>query len=192
MATPKVVIDEEEQMASDFLKQVIKPADEKRLSPLLDKDEKQQVWNLGQSLDSKKVTSALGYLDLKQICYCLAQALQKHIQFSKGHFFLDEIKSSTGEGVDQMEFSYNLGKDMKIDLDAAKQKRDEKKQKQEQSKKEFEELKKQMEQNKNAVPSKTPKNPTNNKGRLIDQEREDDGVAERSDDGYSDIEDETH
>lgn len=46
--------------------------EERKLSPLLEKEEKQAVWNLGQSLDSKKITSALGYLDLKQICYCLA------------------------------------------------------------------------------------------------------------------------
>ena len=41
-------------------------------SPMLDKGEKDKAMNLGHSLDSKKVTSALGYLDLKQICYCLA------------------------------------------------------------------------------------------------------------------------
>jgi len=54
------------------------------MSPLLVPEEKEAAWNLGQSLDSKKVTSALGYLDLKQICYCLAQALNKHIEFSRG------------------------------------------------------------------------------------------------------------
>jgi hypothetical protein len=32
---------------------------------LLEAKEKDTAWNLGQSLDSKKVTSALGYLDLK-------------------------------------------------------------------------------------------------------------------------------
>lgn len=45
---------------------------EKKLSPLLDPGEKAYALNLGQSMNSKKVTSALGYLDLKQICYCLA------------------------------------------------------------------------------------------------------------------------
>lgn len=39
---------------------------------LITKDERDQAWNAGHSLDSKKITSALGYLDLKQICYCLA------------------------------------------------------------------------------------------------------------------------
>lgn len=40
-------------------------AKERKLSPLLEAGERDQVINLGQSLDSKKVTSALGYLDLK-------------------------------------------------------------------------------------------------------------------------------
>jgi hypothetical protein len=56
-----------------------KPQPERKLSPLLDAGEKAGAWNLGQSLDSKKITSALGYLDLKQICFCLAQGLHKHI-----------------------------------------------------------------------------------------------------------------
>ena len=45
---------------------------EKKFEPLIEKDERDAAWNAGHSLDSKKVTSALGYLDLKQICYCLA------------------------------------------------------------------------------------------------------------------------
>ena len=59
-----------------------KDAKEKKWDPLIEKEDRDKAWNLGHSLDSKKVTSALGYLDLKQICYCLAQALNKHIQFS--------------------------------------------------------------------------------------------------------------
>ena len=59
---------------------------------LLDKDERDKAFNLGHSLDSKKVTSALGYLDLKQICYCLAHALNKHNEFSQGFFFLGDLR----------------------------------------------------------------------------------------------------
>ena len=111
-----------------------KPEPEKKLSPLLEKGEKEAVWNLGQSLDSKKVTSALGYLDLKQICYCLAQALNKHIKFSRGQYFLDDLKrvakQEKNEIVgDQVEFSYNLGNDLKIDIEAAKQKQKDKEEK---------------------------------------------------------------
>ena len=102
---------------------------DKKLSPLLSADEKKVAWNLGQSIDSKKVTSALGYLDLKQICYCLAQAMNKHIEFSQGFFFLEDLKKSAlqkNEIVgDQVDFSYNLG-DLKIDVDAAKKKQAEK------------------------------------------------------------------
>jgi hypothetical protein len=99
------------------------------------------MWNLGQSLDSKKVTSALGYLDLKQICYCLAQALNKHIQFSKGQHFLCDLQQEQN-----LDFSYNLGNGMKIDIEAAKQKKAAKEQQQEETKKQFELLKAQMEQ----------------------------------------------
>ena len=78
------------------------PEDGRRrpLSPLLDIKEKNSAWNAGQSCDSKKVTSALGYLDLKQICYCLAQALNKHIEFSKGYYFLDELIAANEAGED--------------------------------------------------------------------------------------------
>ena len=61
-----------------------KKVKQRPLSPLLDKKERDEMRDLGQSLDSKKVTSALGYLDLKQICFCLAQGIMKHITFSKG------------------------------------------------------------------------------------------------------------
>ena len=39
----------------------------------------------------------------------------KHIEFAKGNFFVDEMKK-----VQDVEFSYNLGKGMKIDLDEVK------------------------------------------------------------------------
>jgi len=90
------------------------------MSPLLDKEERERQWKLGQSLDSKQVTSALGYLDLKQICYCLAHALMKHIEFAKGAAFTEDL------GKDALDFSYALGDDLKIDIEAAKQKKAEK------------------------------------------------------------------
>ena len=96
---------------------------ERKLSPLLEAGERDKVFNLGQSLDSKKVTSALGYLDLKQICYCLARALSRHIEFSRGQFFLDDMaKKQTDKEVENIEFSYNLGDKLKIDIDDAKRK----------------------------------------------------------------------
>jgi hypothetical protein len=90
------------------------PANERKLSPLLEPEEKHYALNIGQSMDSKKVTSALGYLDLKQICYCLAQALNKHIQFSRGELFLDDLKllnqmeADNSQVGNDIEFSYHL------------------------------------------------------------------------------------
>lgn len=112
-------------------------------------DERKLAWNFGQSLDSKKITSALGYLDLKQICYCLAQALNKHIEFSRGYFFLDDLKKQAkmvNEVVgDQVEFSYNFNEGLKIDVEAAKQKQAEREQKEKERQREFDKLKLQME-----------------------------------------------
>jgi len=68
---------------------------------------------------------------------------------------------SKEQKTDICEFSYNLGNVMKIDLEAAKEKKNKKL---EENKKQFEELKKQMEDGAgNVVPHKTPKNLTNNK-----------------------------
>lgn len=93
---------------------------------------------MGQSFDSKKVTSALGYLDLKQICFCLARALGRHIEFSQGCFFLDDLKmmkqNAEEAQIDKLEFSYNLGDQLKIDLEEAKKRQREKKKKADQSK----------------------------------------------------------
>lgn len=94
-------------------------------SSMLSPGEKQKAFNAGQSMDSKKVTEALGFLDMKQICYCLAQALMKHIEFGKGFFFLPDLqkylKHCEEKQIDDkptntnlnLEFTYDLG-EMKI------------------------------------------------------------------------------
>jgi hypothetical protein len=43
-------------------------------------------------MDAKKVTETLGFVDMKQICYCLAHALNKHIEFGKGFYFLSDLQ----------------------------------------------------------------------------------------------------
>ena len=110
----------------------------KKWDPLIEKEDRDKAWNLGHSLDSKKVTSALGYLDLKQICYCLAQALNKHIQFSQGHFFLNDLQEHVKQkkleesqanfnnmNGEELEFTYNLGDKFRIDIDGAKKRKEE-------------------------------------------------------------------
>lgn len=62
-------------------------------SELLDPSERKKVFNAGQSIDSKRVTEALGFIDMKQMCYCLAQALMKHIDFGKGFYFLQDLQN---------------------------------------------------------------------------------------------------
>ena len=104
-------------------------------SSLIDKAERDKMWNTGYSLNSKKVTETLGFVDMKQICYCLAHAIMKHIEFGKGFFFLVDLQQSIlkmqraeaagfsdggqtpilGRHNDSLEFSYNLG-EMKIEL----------------------------------------------------------------------------
>ncbi len=121
---------------------------ERKLSPLLEKEERELLWNnaLGHSLDSKQVASALGYLDLKQICLCLAHALMRHIQFSQGFYFLDDlqeqIKALQLEDELKLEFSYEIPQEMKIDIEGAKRRKRERDQRaEEEAKKEYEELK---------------------------------------------------
>ena len=84
------------------------------------------------------MTSALGYLDLKQICYCLAQALNKHIQFSQGFFFLGDLQEYVKQSRNQeelaqinanikgeeLEFTYNLGDKFRIDIEGAKKRKE--------------------------------------------------------------------
>lgn len=78
----------------------------------------------------------------------------KHIQFSKGFFFLGDMQEyvrqqqiemlSNASNIrnEQLEFTYNLGDEFRIDIEAAKQRKEAREQ---ESKKNFEELKKQME-----------------------------------------------
>jgi hypothetical protein len=47
------------------MKNITNKPKKREMSPLIDKEERDKLWNNGQSLDSKQVTSALGYLDVK-------------------------------------------------------------------------------------------------------------------------------
>lgn len=48
-----------------------------------------KIKNLYVSFDSGKMTSTLVNLDIEEMCFCLAQALMKHIEFG--------LKNSIGE-----------------------------------------------------------------------------------------------
>lgn len=86
------------------------------------------------------MTEALGFLDMKQICYCLAHCILKHIDFGQGFLFLQDLKDfKSGAQVKDLDFSYNLGA-LKIDVEQAKKAKTDK------DKQAFESLKKQMEE----------------------------------------------
>lgn len=73
------------------------------------------------------MTEALGFLDMKQICYCLAHAVMKHIEFGQGFLFLSDLqdykkRSFNEEEIknEKLEFTYGMG-EMKIDVMMAQQ-----------------------------------------------------------------------
>ena len=81
----------------------------------------------------------------------------KHITFYKGQFLLDDLKRQENQAND-VEFSYNLGKDMKIDVEAAKLKN---KEKQMANKSNFDQIKQQIETTANKTEYKTPQSLSN-------------------------------
>ena len=90
-------------------------------SDLLDRDERTKALNAGHSMDSKKVAETLGYVDMKQICVCLANALLKHVEYGKGFLFqtdlLKYLEHVKDEKIDdepvnansELNFTYDLG-----------------------------------------------------------------------------------
>lgn len=72
-------------------------------------------------MDSKVVQDTIGNVDLEAICKCLAFAVLKHIDFSKGELLIDDL---VDEENDLPQFSYKLGKDLKIDIEEIKQKKE--------------------------------------------------------------------
>ena len=61
-------------------------------SPLLERQEKLKARDYGYSFGSKKVAMGPGFLNLRFMCHCLARAIKRHIDFSKGeHWFLQDL-----------------------------------------------------------------------------------------------------
>ncbi|CAI2363742.1 unnamed protein product [Moneuplotes crassus] len=94
---------------------------EAKSSPLLLKSEKESALDYFQSLDSKKVDEAITYVDVENICMCLAHAILKHIEFSQGEVLIDDLVS---EEEDIPQFSYEFGEDLRIDLEEIQQKKE--------------------------------------------------------------------
>ena len=66
-----------------------------------------------------KVNDAIGLIDIEWICKWLAFAIVKHIKFSRGKVLVDDLAP---EDQDIPEFSYEFGKELRIDLEEIKRK----------------------------------------------------------------------
>ena len=53
-------------------------------TPLLEKSEKATAIDYGYSFGSKKVAMGPGFMNLRFMCHCLARAIKRHLEFSRG------------------------------------------------------------------------------------------------------------
>lgn len=91
----------------------VEPSLEKGISwtPLLEKDEKNTAKEYGFSFGSKKVNMGPAFLNLDLMCRCLAKAVKKHLDYSKGKFlFLEDLQEES----DRLQFSYKFNPNLKF------------------------------------------------------------------------------
>ena len=83
---------------------------------MISKDEIKEAKDYGHSFGSKKVAQGPGYINLRFMCYCLAKAVSKHLEFNPTNaLFLHDI--TTIEDDDPVNgFTYNFSKDLKLTL----------------------------------------------------------------------------
>ena len=82
---------------------------------MLDKTEKADARDYGYSFGSKKVAMGPGFMNLRFMNHCLARAIKRHLDFSKGtHWFLQDLQAQ--ENNDDLEFSYQLPPDLKLTI----------------------------------------------------------------------------
>ena len=71
-----------------------KPKIDVKWSPLLEKTEKANARDYGYSFGSKKVAMGPGFMNLRFMNYCLARAIKRHLDFSKGkNWFLQDLQA---------------------------------------------------------------------------------------------------
>jgi hypothetical protein len=62
-------------------------------SPLINKDERVEAKDYGYSFGSKKVNMGPAFVDLRVMNQCLARAIMKHLDFSRGNYlFLEDLQ----------------------------------------------------------------------------------------------------
>ncbi len=93
----------------------IEPSLEKGISwtPLLEKDERTTAKEYGFSFGSKKVNMGPAFLNLDVMCRCLAKAVKKHLDYSKGKFlFIEDLQEESDRL--QADFSYKFNTNLKF------------------------------------------------------------------------------
>ena len=70
------------------------------------------------------LTDALGFVDVRLLLKLFAKAVSKHVDFSRGYLFLEDMKKSATLRKEGLKFTYNLNKNMKIDMNRLKEKAD--------------------------------------------------------------------
>jgi hypothetical protein len=98
----------------------------KKSSPVLDKETREKLINFGHSLDSKQLADALGYIDLRYLLRLFAKAINKHIEFSKGYLFMDDLKMEESRSITHLNtfilpfkilgFNSYIGQQLMIDV----------------------------------------------------------------------------
>jgi hypothetical protein len=108
-------------VSKEAIKVTLRPAVETNSSPLLPKAVQASLMTYGHSLDSKQVDETIESIEVDNIWKCLAFALLKHIEFSKGEVLIDDLVS---EEEDIPQFSYEFGQDLRIDLEEIQQRKE--------------------------------------------------------------------
>lgn len=90
------------------------------------------------------LADAIGYVDLRQICRCFARAVLKHIDFSRGYDFLEELRSIEGDR--ELQFSYHMQGPLRIAARDARGKKEEEEKAKAKQKENFEKIRESIKQ----------------------------------------------
>ena len=63
-------------------------------TPLIGKEQKAEQLHHGHSFNSKRMAMGPAFFNIRIICDCVGRALRRHMDFSQGHWFLDELNDA--------------------------------------------------------------------------------------------------
>ena len=90
--------------------------------PILYPEERTHAKEQGFSVDAKLMREEYGLVNQEKMCYCFALAISRHIKFSRGYLFLEDLKGHLEEksleepclSQDELRFSYQFKSALKI------------------------------------------------------------------------------